>query len=82
MVKQVVSPYAELMSRAGVTQRDIAETLGKHPNTVNAWFTGKATPRLSLTEWKALAKLMHTKIQNLPETFAPQPIHNTSGDHE
>jgi transcriptional regulator with XRE-family HTH domain len=78
MVKQEQSPYAELMFRAGVTQKDIAECLGYSQNAVNAWFRGKVVPRLSLEEWHKIAELHGTTIEKLPLSFAPQPIHDTS----
>jgi predicted transcriptional regulator len=82
MVKQVVSPYAEIMLRAGVQQKDIAELLGYSQMQVSRWFTGKNTPRLSLEEWDKLAALLQTTIDKLPRSFSPQPIHRTQPDHD
>jgi putative transcriptional regulator len=77
MVKHI-SPYAELMARNGVTQAQIAEELGYSRQSVNSWFTGKVVPKLSLKEWRKLANLFDTSMDNLPESFAPEPIHDKS----
>lgn len=78
MNKQEQSPYAELMFRANITQKDIAEALGYSQNAVSAWFTGKVVPRLSLDEWAIVASLFNTTIDHLPRSFAPQPLHDTT----
>lgn len=78
IVKQDQSPYAEIMFRAGVTQKDIAEALGYSQNAVSAWFTGKVIPRLSLEEWHKIANLCNTTIDKLPLSFSPEPIHRTN----
>jgi len=76
MAKQTQSPYIPLMAMRGITQTEIAKTLGVTKNTVSNWFTGKTPARLTLEEWRKLADLMGTSIENLPSSFAPQPINN------
>ncbi len=71
-----VSPYAELMARNGITQARIAEELGYSRQAVNSWLTGKVEPKLSLKEWRKLADLFGTSLDHLPDSFAPQPVHN------
>jgi len=63
------------MARNGVTQAQIAEQLGYSRQSVNSWFTGKVTPKLSLREWRKLATLFGTNMDNLPESFSPEIIH-------
>jgi len=77
MIKHI-SPYAELMARNGITQAQIATELGYSRQSVNGWFTGKVEPKLSLKEWRKLAKLLNTSVDHLPETFAPQVMHEIS----
>ncbi|NMF57096.1 helix-turn-helix domain-containing protein [Pseudanabaena yagii] len=74
MTKDIQSPYIPLMAIRGVTQTEIAKTLGVTKNTVSNWFTGKTPARLTLDEWRTLATLLGTTIDKLPNTFAPQPI--------
>ncbi|NMF57890.1 helix-turn-helix transcriptional regulator [Pseudanabaena yagii] len=73
LVKKI-SPYAELMARNGVTQAQIADSLGYSRQSVNSWFTGKVDPKLTLREWRKLASLLGTSLDHLPDSFAPQPI--------
>ncbi len=73
-----VSPYAELMARNGITQARIAEELGYSRQAVNSWLTGKVEPKLSMKEWKKLAKLFGTTVEHLPDSFALQPINSHS----
>ncbi len=74
MTKDIQSPYIPLMAIRGVTQTEIAKTLGVTRNTVSNWFTGKTPARLTLDEWRTLAKLLGTTIDKLPSSFSPQPI--------
>jgi DNA-binding XRE family transcriptional regulator len=73
-----ISPYAELMARNGVTQAEIATELGYSKQAVNSWFTGKVEPKLSIKDWRKLAKLFNTSLDHLPETFAPQALHDAA----
>lgn len=80
MGKEFISPYAELMARNGVTQTQIADSLGYSRQSVNSWFTGKVEPKLTLREWRILATLFDTSLEHLPESFAPKPIHTHNND--
>jgi len=73
-----ISPYAEMMARTGVTQAQIAEELGYSRQAVNAWFTGKVEPKLTIKEWRKLAYLFDTSMDHLPESFAPQAYHRSN----
>jgi|688.fasta_scaffold1254558_2 transcriptional regulator with XRE-family HTH domain len=81
MSKEAQSPYIPLMAIRGVTQTEIAKTLGVTKNTVSNWFTGKTPARLTLDEWRTLAKLLGTTMDNLPSSFAPQPIDPLKENH-
>ncbi|MBW4551044.1 MAG: helix-turn-helix domain-containing protein [Aphanocapsa sp. GSE-SYN-MK-11-07L] len=70
------------MAVRGITQQQIADHLGVHVQTVKNWMTGRTQCRLTLDEWESLAQLMGTKVEHLPRSFAPQPIHDTSPNHE
>jgi transcriptional regulator with XRE-family HTH domain len=78
MLEKEQSPLVPLMAMRGITQQQIADTLGIRRETVSNWMTGKTIPRLSLEEWDKLAQLLGTSVDHLPRNFAPQPIHNTS----
>ncbi len=74
MSDKLVSPLIPLMAMRGITQKEIAQTLGVTRHTVSNWTTGKTPARLTLEEWDKLAQLLGTSIDKLPRSFAPQPI--------
>ena len=78
MNDKLVSPLTPLMAMRGITQKEIAQTLGVTRHTVSNWTTGKTPARLTLEEWDKLAQLLGTSIDKLPRSFAPQPIEKTS----
>jgi len=61
-----------MMAINGITQTQIADSLGYSRQSVNAWFTGKVEPKLSLREWRQLANLFGTTIDHLPDSFGSQ----------
>jgi DNA-binding XRE family transcriptional regulator len=77
-MEKLISPYAELMARNGVTQAQIAESLGYSRQAVNSWFTGKVEPKLTIKQWKKLAAMLATTTDHLPDNFAPQQIERKS----
>jgi putative transcriptional regulator len=66
------------MALRGYKQKDIAEHLGLSEQTVSNWMTGRTEAKLSLSEWKKLALYLGCRLEDLPDSFAPQPIHNTA----
>jgi DNA-binding XRE family transcriptional regulator len=61
-----------------VTQEQLAEVLGVSRQTISNWETGREEPRLKLWQVKALCKALDIGIDQLPDSFGPQPIHDTS----
>ncbi len=80
MEVKLISPLAPMMAMRGITQKEIAESLGVTRHTVSNWMTGKTPARLTLEEWDKLANLLETTIDRLPRSFAPQPIHTHNQD--
>ncbi|NET37396.1 MAG: helix-turn-helix transcriptional regulator [Cyanothece sp. SIO1E1] len=58
-----------LRERAGLTQRQIAEALGKTVGTVSAWERYTKKPRLSFAETKQLMELLQCTLDELVEAF-------------
>ncbi|NJL87578.1 MAG: helix-turn-helix transcriptional regulator [Leptolyngbyaceae cyanobacterium SM1_1_3] len=58
-----------LRKRSGLTQRQVAETLGKRVTTISDWERGATQPRLSLSEVKALMTLYQCSLDELIEAF-------------
>ena len=59
----------KLRERAGLTQRQIAESLGKTVGTVSGWERFTKKPRLSFSETKSLMELLNCTLDELIEAF-------------
>ncbi|WP_055075022.1 helix-turn-helix transcriptional regulator [Pseudanabaena sp. 'Roaring Creek'] len=71
-----ISPLAMLRRlRGDVTQDEIANALGVDRNTVSRWELGKAKPKLEVWQVKKLCELLDVTLDDLPDSFAPQPVH-------
>ena len=81
MAKTEQSPLAPLMAIRGVTQKEIAEHLGVSAHTVTNWVKGKTPSRLTMGEWRLLANLLGITIDELPDSFASQPIDPPKENH-
>ena len=66
------SQLVMLRQKAGVTQKDLADTLGVSEQTVRNWEHGRHTPLLSLVQFKLLCqKVGIERISDLPDVFGP-----------
>lgn len=61
----------ELRERAGLTQRQVAEALGKTVGTVSDWERRVKRPRLSFSETKKLLDALNCSLDELIEAFEP-----------
>ncbi|WP_036536386.1 helix-turn-helix transcriptional regulator [Neosynechococcus sphagnicola] len=74
MVKKLVSPLMLLRMQAGLTQSELAEALGVSDTTVRNWEKGRTVAQLTIPQIKILCKLVKKPIEDIPDSFAPQPI--------
>lgn len=73
-----VSPLAMLRKiRGDITQAELADALGVERNTVVRWENGRSVPKLEPWQTKKLCKILGITIDELPDSFAPQPINNS-----
>ena len=77
-IDKVQSPLMLLRKRAGLNQHDLARLLGVSRTTIMRWETGRATPKLSLIQVKALCRSLRVTVEDLPDNFSPQPISSES----
>jgi DNA-binding XRE family transcriptional regulator len=56
---------ARLRNEAGLTQRKLAELLNKTVQTISSWEVGRAEPRLTIDEAKALCKILNCTLDDL-----------------
>ena len=76
-----ISPLAMLRRlRGNITQAEIAQALGVERNTVVRWENGRSVPKLEPWQTKKLCKILGISIDQLPDNFAPQPIHESLPD--
>lgn len=57
-----------------MTQKELADALGVTDTTVMRWETGRAVPRLTISQVKTLVKVLGVTLDELPDDFGPQPI--------
>ena len=81
MSKEAQSPLIPLMAIRGITQRDIAKALEVNEQTVSNWMTGRTEAKLTLADWRKLANVLHCSLDQLPDSLAPQPIHDVSSSN-
>jgi len=76
-----VSPLAMLRKiRGNITQDELGDVIGVTGNTVSRWELGTVKPKLEPWQVKKLCKFLNITIDELPDSFAPQPIHTHNQD--
>ncbi|NJO78663.1 MAG: helix-turn-helix transcriptional regulator [Cyanobacteria bacterium RM1_2_2] len=64
--------FVDLRKRAGVTQKELATTLGVTDHTVRNWEKGREQPRLFIWQVKALCQKLQCSLDDLPDDFATE----------
>lgn len=60
-----------LRQRVNLTQEGLADVLHVTHHTVRNWEKGRAEPRLTISQWKALHRALRIKkVDDLPDSFA------------
>jgi DNA-binding XRE family transcriptional regulator len=78
MTEEIESPLMRLRTLRRVSQQQLADAVGVSRQTISNWENGREEPRLKLWQTKALCKILDISIEDLPDNFGPQPIHNTA----
>ncbi len=55
-----------------ITQEALAEVLGVSRTTIMNWETGRAIPKLTVPQVKALCRKLGITLDELPDNFGPQ----------
>ncbi|HBL11177.1 MAG TPA: XRE family transcriptional regulator [Cyanobacteria bacterium UBA11162] len=63
------SPLKQRREELGLTQRDIAQTLGKTVQTISNWETGIYEPKMTPREIKVLCRLLNWTLEEMPDEF-------------
>jgi DNA-binding XRE family transcriptional regulator len=77
-MEELESPLMRFRLLRRMTQQDLADALGVSRTTVMKWETGRAVPNLTIAQTKKLCEVLGVTLEQLPDDFGPQPIHNTS----
>ena len=59
------------------TQQELADALGVSRVTIVNWETGRKQPNLTIPQVKTLCKVLGVSLDELPDDFGPQPVHDT-----
>ena len=54
-----------------ITQKELADALGVTENTVANWERGRAIPKLTIPQVKALCRVLEITLDDLPDHFGP-----------
>ncbi|MEO0409403.1 MAG: helix-turn-helix transcriptional regulator [Cyanobacteria bacterium P01_A01_bin.135] len=54
-----------------LTQKQIADALGITVQTVSNWEVGRAEPKLTIRQFKALLQILDCSVEELPDEFKP-----------
>ena len=61
-----------LRLNAGVTQERVSNALGVTDHTYRNWVKGRAEPKLTIRQIKALCKVLDCQLWDLPDDFYEQ----------
>lgn len=62
----------ELRRKAGVTQKELADTVGVSETSVRNWEHGREEPRLFIWQVKAMCQSLQCSLDDLPDRFKQQ----------
>lgn len=75
MNDELDSELAMLRRYRNISQSELGKVLGVSKTTIHKWEKGLAMPRLSPRQTKDLCKALGISLEELPDSFAPQPVH-------
>ena len=65
------SAFSQLRQSRHLTQRQIADALGITVQTVSNWEVGRAEPKLTIRQFKALLRILDCSVEELPDELKP-----------
>ncbi|MGF1515679.1 MAG: helix-turn-helix transcriptional regulator [Elainellaceae cyanobacterium] len=65
------SAFSKLRQSRHLTQRQIADALGITVQTVSNWEVGRAEPKLTIRQFKALLQILDCSVEDLPDDLKP-----------
>jgi transcriptional regulator with XRE-family HTH domain len=65
------SALLKLRKSRDLTQKQIADALGVTVQTVSNWEVGRAEPKLTIRQFKALLRILQCSVEELPDDLGP-----------
>ncbi|MEP0829751.1 helix-turn-helix transcriptional regulator [Microcoleus sp. AS-A8] len=65
------SALLQLRKNRDLTQKQIADALAVTVQTVSNWEVGRAEPKLTIRQFKALLKILQCSVDELPDDLGP-----------
>lgn len=59
--------FMKLRERVGLTQRELAQSLGVTVTTISAWENGRHEPKLTILQVKQLMEVLDCSLEDLVE---------------
>ncbi|WP_367287608.1 helix-turn-helix transcriptional regulator [Laspinema palackyanum] len=59
--------FMKLRERVGLTQRELAQSLGVTVTTISAWENGRHEPKLTILQVKRLMEVLDCSLEDLVE---------------
>jgi len=71
MAEEQESTLVRLRKSHDLTQKQIADALGVTVQTISNWEVGRAEPKLTIRQFKALLKVLQCSAEELPDNLGP-----------
>ena len=68
------SALLKLRKSRDLTQKQIADALGVTVQTVSNWEVGRAEPKLTIRQFKALLRVLQCSVDQLPKAVFPSEL--------
>jgi len=65
------SALVRLRRVRNLTQKQVADALGITVQTVSNWEVGRAEPKLTIRQFKALLQILQCSVDQLPDDLGP-----------
>ena len=69
MTKTPLPSFVILRTLRQITQKELADVLGVTEHTISNWERGKAIPKLTIPQTKALCNVLGVSLDELPDDF-------------
>lgn len=65
------SALVKLRKSRNLTQKQLADSLGVTVQTVSNWEVGRAEPKLTISQFKTLLRVLQCTVETIPDYLGP-----------